>query len=158
MSRESIAAAILGAIVVGVLIVLAFAPGSRTTTTEVLPPIDLDDVESVGPNEAVVISKYESGGSSFFGFTIGRTSHLVRVQFFDESGCQAVVSSRELWPTSHEECTSAVPVSGEISATGITATGQSIIGVDLEVSDTCYDTVTPGESWPTSAPECEPSG
>ena len=156
MSRESIAAAILGTIVVGVLIVLAFAPGS-TTTTEVLPPIDIGDVESVGPNEAVVISKYESGGSSFFGFTIGRRSHLVRVQFFDQSGCQAVVSSRELWPTSHEECTSAVPVRGEISATGITATGQSIIGVDLEVSDTCYDTVTPGESWPTTAPECAPT-
>lgn len=102
MSRESIAAAILGTIVVGVLIVVALTPGS--TTTAVLPSIDIDDVESVGPNEAVVITKYESGGSSILGFTIGRTRHLVRVQFFDDSGCRAVISSGDPWPTSAPEC------------------------------------------------------
>jgi len=156
MSRESIAATILGAIVVGVLIVVALAPGS--TTIGVGPPIELDDVESLGLNAAVVSAKRESGGSSIFGFTIGRTSHLVAVQFFEDPGCHAVVSSGEPWPTPHEECRNTVPVSGEISGIGITATGQSIIGVELEVSGTCYDTVTPGDSWPTSAPECAPSG
>jgi hypothetical protein len=156
MSRESIAAAILGALVVGVLVVVALAPNS--TTTEVGPLIELDDVESLGLNAAVVITKHESGGSSIFGFTIRRTSHLLRVQFFDEPGCHAVVSSGEAWPTSHQECRSTVPVRGEISGIGITATGQSIIGVELEVSGTCHDTVTPGDPWPTSAPECASSG
>jgi len=155
MSRESIAAAVLGVLVVVVLVVVAFAPGS--TTTEVLPPIQLDDVESVGPNAAIVSAKRESGGSSIFGFKIGRTNHLVRVQFFDEPGCHEVVSSGEAWPTPHEECTSRVPVRGEVSGIGITAAGQSIIGVELEVSGTCYDTVTPGDSWPTSVPECRPT-
>jgi hypothetical protein len=155
VSRESIAAAILGALVVGVLVVVALAPNS--TTSEVLPPITLEDPESVEPNAAVVMEKHESGGSSIFGFTIRRTSHFVRVQFFDEPGCHAVVSSSEAWPTSHEECRSTVPVRGEVSGIGITATGQSIIGVDIEVSGTCYDTVTPGDSWPTSAPECRPT-
>jgi hypothetical protein len=156
MSRESIGAAILGTLVVGALIVVALAPG--TTTIEIRPFIELDDVESSGPSAAIVIANHESGGSSIFGFTIRRTSHFVSVQFFDEPGCHAVVDAGEPWPTPYEECTSAMPVSGEISLTGITATGQSIIGVEFEVSGTCYETVTPGDSWPTSAPECAPSG
>jgi hypothetical protein len=156
VSRESIAAAILGALVVGVLVVVALAPNS--TTTEVGPPIELDDVESLEPNAAVVTAKHESGGSSIFGFTIRRTNHFVRIQFFEEPLCHAVVSSGEAWPTSHKECRSTVPVRGDVSAIGITATGQSIIGVELEVSGTCHDTVTPGDPWPTSAPECASSG
>jgi hypothetical protein len=155
VSRESIAAGILGALVVGVLVVVALAPNS--TTSEVLPPITLEDPESVEPNAAVVVAKHESGGSSIFGFTISRTTHFVHVQFFDEPQCHAVVSSGEAWPTSHEECSSTVPVRGEVSGIGITATGRSIIGVELGVSGTCYDAVTPGDSWPTSAPECRPT-
>jgi hypothetical protein len=155
MSRESIAGVLIGTLVVGILVVVALAPGS--TTTVVLPPIEFDVTESGGPNAAVVISKNESGGSSILGFRIGRTSYLVHVQFFDEPGCHAVVSSGERWPTSHEECRSTVPVRGQVSGIGIAPTGRSMIGVEVEVSDTCYETVTPGDAWPTSAPECVPA-
>jgi hypothetical protein len=67
MRARSIAATVLGLLVTSLVILAALAPGSKTIT--MLPTVELEDVDSLGPNSAVVIAKYESGGSSILGLT-----------------------------------------------------------------------------------------
>ena len=152
VSRETNAGLIVGVLVVGALIVLALR--STSTETEVLAPVTLGDPQDVEPTAAVITGKHESGGFSILGLRFGHRTYRLSVQFYDAPGCFEVVSFGDSWPTPFQDCSSGVSITGEISGIGNTATGESIIGVDVEVSEDCYQAVAPGEMWPPAAPAC----
>ena len=151
VSRGSNTGVIVGVLMVGALIV--FALRSVSTETEVLPPVTLGDPQD-GPAAAVVVGKHQSGGISILGLRFGRTTYRMSVQFFTAPGCIELVRFGDRWPTPFEECSSTVPIRGEISGGGTAATGESIINVDVEVPEDCYESVARGESWPPAAPAC----
>ncbi len=153
MSRETNVGVILGVLVVGALVM--FALQSTSTETEVLPSVTLGDPQDVEPTAAVITEKHESGGFSILGLRFGRTTYRLSVQIFDAPGCFEVVSFGEPWPTPFQDCTSSVSITGEISGIGTTARGAStIIEVNVEVPEDCYQAVALGETWPPAAPAC----
>ena len=152
MSRATNTGLIVGVLVVGALIMLALL--STSTETEVLSPVTLGDPQDVEPTAAVITGKHESGGFSMLGLRFGHWTYHLSVQFYDAPGCFEVVSFGDPWPTPFQDCSSAVPITGEVSGIGNTATGASIIGVDVEVPEDCYQAVAPGETWPPAAPAC----
>ena len=152
MSRETNVGVILGVLVVGALVM--FALRSTSTETEVLPSVTLGDPQDVEPTAAVITEKHESGGFSILGLRFGHTTYRMSVQFYDAPGCWEVVRFGEPWPTPFQDCTSRVAITGEISGIGNIATGESIIGVDVEVPEDCYQAVARGETWPPTAPAC----
>ena len=156
MSRETNVAVIVAVIVVGALALLA----GRSTyiETEVLPSVTLGDPQDVEPNAAVITGKHQTGGFSIAGLRFGHTTYRISVQFFAGPGCHELVDHGEPWPTPYQDCASAVPITGSISGLGNTGTGESIIGVDVEVAEDCYKAVALGENWPPPAPPCSPDG
>ena len=157
MRRETNAGVVVaGILVVGAVLVLAL----RSTSTEitVFDPVTLGDPQDAEPDEALVIGKRESGGFSILGLQFGHVTYRMSVQFFAPPGCFALVESGDPWPTPFEECTSAVPITGNVAGQGITATGESIIAVELEVPGQCYEAVARGDSWPSTSPACATAG
>ena len=152
VSRAANSGVIVGVLVVGALIV--FALRSVSTETEVLTPVTLGDPQDAGPAAAVVIGKHQSGGISILGLRFGRTTYRMSVSFFAAPGCIGLVDFGDRWPTPFEECFSSVPITGEVSGGGSASTGESIISVDVEVPEDCYEAVARGESWPPAAPAC----
>jgi hypothetical protein len=147
-SNTGIIAAVI--IVIGVLFV-----GLRSVRTEVTvePPISIPDA-SEDPSAAVVISRLKSGGFSLFGLQFGTVTYSVTVQLYAEPGCYDRIADGGSWPPSISGCDSPVAIEGVISGGGIAATGESIIGVDVEVTGDCYDTIERGDAWPPADVAC----
>lgn len=142
---------LLGIIAVGILIV-ALRPGRSETT--VLPPLDLPDPSQVASDEGLVIARFETGGTEIFGLHFGTVHHRLEVQFYAPEGCYDAIASGDTWPPGIAECTTDVVITGEIAGGGRTATGESIVGVLVDVSAQCYDATPRGALWPLAAPEC----
>jgi hypothetical protein len=134
------------------LAALALRPGM--TETEVLPPVSLPD-PGEKPGVAVVIALRESGGFSLLGLKLGDVTHTVTVQFYAPPGCYEQVATGDSWPPRAAECANQVPIEGTVSGGGIAATGESIVAVDVSVTEACYTSIAPGANWPP--PGCPPS-
>jgi hypothetical protein len=151
MGRISNGSIIAVALALVAVVGLGLRPGSTETEffSEVPLPDPLDD-----PAAAVVVGMYETGGFSLFGLEFGTRTRTVTVQFHAAPGCFDHADFGDPWPAPFEECSSPVTIEGTISGGGIASTGDTIVGVDVEVSADCYDTVGRGDPWPFSAAEC----
>jgi hypothetical protein len=78
----------------------------------------------------------------------------VEVKFLTGPGCSQLIASGDPWPAPYPECASAVPVAGEVGGTGVTVSGDSIVGVRFEVSRACFDRLERGMPWPPDVAEC----
>ena len=147
--------AVLAGVAVLVVGLLALRPG--TVEIQHLPPVTLGDPQDVGPSgtsAGVVIAKNQSGGTSLLGLRFGRTTYRVRVQFYAPPGCFGLVEFGDQWPAPFAECSSDIPVAGEVTGLGNAPTGESIIGVDVEVTEACFAEVATGTSWPPNVLAC----
>lgn len=131
------------------LALAALALRPTMTETEVLPPVSLPD-PGEDPAAAVVIALRESGGFSLLGLTFGDVTHTATVQFYAPAGCHEQLTTGDAWPTPFPECAAQVPIAGTVSGGGIAATGESIVAVDVVVTEECYRAVAAGDTWPPS--------
>ncbi len=152
MNNGEIAATVVAAVLLAM--VAAAALGSTSTETSTTPSVTVPDPQDLGPTDTVIVNKRESGGTSILGVRFGTRTYRVGIQFYDKPGCSEAVMSSESWPAVSEACSNRVAVVGAISAIGVAATGESIIGVEIEVSAECYDAATPGEFWPPPEARC----
>ncbi len=131
------------------LVFFALRPGSIEVVvgdaTPIAPP---------GDGAAVIGSLLQSGGFSPFGFQITDSTHYVEVQFITQPGCLEMVDSGDPWPTPYTECTSPVEVVGEVGGSGITMSGEFLVGVQIKVPGDCYDLLERGMTWPSDHLEC----
>jgi hypothetical protein len=144
--------------VISVIVAAAFlALGSGTTETHISPAVTLPDPAVLGPSEttsALVVAKRQFGGTAILGFTFGKESYRVSAQFYAAAGCLPLVESGDMWPTPFDECATGIDLAGEISGLGLAATGESIMLVDIEVLEDCFDIVPIESAWPTDLPAC----
>ncbi len=123
-----------------------------------LPTVTLPD-PTHEPAAAVVIGRHQSGGFSLLGLDFGKVTHTISVEFYAPAGCFDRVTAGDPWPAPFEECTGPVPIAGIVSGGGIAATGQSIVEVDLDVSEDCYRSISRGDYWPPATNACgHPAG
>lgn len=141
--------AVLAAVAVLVLGFYALKP--VTTETRDLPGVTLGPPAT---STAVVNAKSQSGGTHFLGLRFGRTTYRVSVLFYAAPDCSGLVEVGDQWPAPFVECSSDVPISGELTGLGIASTGESIIAVDAEVTEDCFARVVRGASWPPGDPAC----
>ena len=145
MNRSSNTGLVLVIVVALAAVVLALRP--TMTETEVLPAVTLPD-PGEEPAAAVVIALRESGGFSLLGLTLGEVTRTVTVQFYAPAGCYEQVATGDSWPAPFADCASQVPIEGTVSGGGIAATGESIVAVDVTVTEDCFASVAAGDGWP----------
>jgi hypothetical protein len=155
MNRGDSPVFIVGAFFVSVLIlstvVVASLAGTRTETSVSPETLNAEDLES---DTALIIGKSQSGGHSILGVHFGKTTYRAHVGLTTGPGCFDLVDDGSPWPAPFEECSSPVAITGEISGGGVAATGESIIGVAVEVNASCYADVIGGEPWPPEETDC----
>ncbi|MGA9598518.1 MAG: hypothetical protein WBV06_20345 [Acidimicrobiia bacterium] len=147
--------AIVASAAVLVLVGLAFLGGSTKTT--ILPTVELPPPGDVGPTGApiaVVISTHQDQETSFFGLLRGPKHYIAGVQFYAQSGCLRLLADGDPWPASAAECSTDVPISGVVRGLGVAATGETIVLVDVEVSEECFVALDPGNTWPPDLTTC----
>ncbi len=105
---------------------------------------------------AVVAVLRESGGWSLFGARITDSTRHVEVRFLTGPGCSGLLQPGDPWPTTFPECSSPVEVAGKVGTLGVTPSGDSLIGVEFEVSRACFKLLDQGMTWPITDPECGP--
>ena len=145
----------IGVVVLVFVVVAALALSLRPTTREtvVLPPVAFPDPGEM-PAAAVVVALRESTGFSLFGYAIGDVTRRVTVQFYAPAGCDERLATGDRWPTPFAECTGRVSSEGTISGRGIAATGESIVAVDVDVSESCFASISHGDPWPPVGEAC----
>jgi hypothetical protein len=150
---RTILAIVAGATVL-VIVALAFLRGATETT--VLPPVDLPPpgVGPTGTPVAVVVSTHEDQETSWFGLRRGPTHYLASVQFYAPQDCLPLLSEGDPWPGVASECSTDVPISGVVTGSGSAPTGETIVLVDVELQEGCFDALVPGDTWPPTRPEC----
>jgi hypothetical protein len=128
---------------------LGLRPGRTEVRSDQGPVITPPD-----SGAAVVAFLRESGGFSLLGLRFTDSTHYVEVKFITGPGCSGLVSSGDPWPTSFPECSSPVALVGEVGGTGVTMSGDSLVGVQFEVPRACFELLAPGMAWPPDLPEC----
>jgi hypothetical protein len=152
VSREVSAALVAGLVLAGAVLALGLGLGGSSEQRE-NPFAQLAD----GPTElgeAVVVGKAATGGRSIFGMRVRSQTFSADVQLLAEEACHLVVHGGDPWPSEREECASDVPVAGEIVGLGRRASGESIVGVRVEITRACFDALVPGDGWPPNRPGC----
>lgn len=103
---------------------------------------------------AVVAGLRETGGWSLFGVRItGSTAH-VEVRLLADPGCAERLRSGDPWPAHVPQCASPVSTVGTVSGLGVTLSGESLVGVDFDVSQACFRLLELGAAWPTTDRNC----
>jgi hypothetical protein len=143
---------VLVALIAVAVVVVALRPG--TTETQVLPPLDIPDPADAEPGSGLVISRIRTGGTSIFGIEFGSFDHQLEVQLYAPPGCIETIRFGDHWPPGTPECATETVIEGEFVSGGTASTGESIIGVLVDVSADCYDATARGAAWPLTAPEC----
>jgi hypothetical protein len=140
----------LVAVIIGVVI-LGMNGGTVRVVTDphpVIPPAE--------SGAAVVAALRQSGGRSLLGIRLADSKNHVEVEFLTDPGCSGRLHSGETWPTGYAQCSSQVRVVGQVSGLGTTASGASLVGIEFEVTRSCFDLLTPGMGWPPAIPDCTP--
>lgn len=151
----AVLAAVAG--VAGLLAVGILGLRAGTSETQYHPGVTLGDPQdygSSGSSTALVVGKNQSGGTSLFGLDFGPVTYRISAQFFTSPGCFALVESGERWPTSFVECSTDVAVEGTVTGLGRAGTEETIVVVDVEVAQDCFDDVSAGDFWPPDVPAC----
>jgi hypothetical protein len=104
---------------------------------------------------AVVAVLHESGGWSLFGVRVADSTPYVEVRFLTQPGCSGKLRSGDTWPTSLPQCSSPIKIVGTVRGLGVTTSGDSVVGVEFEVSRACFELLGRGMAWPTTDAECQ---
>ena len=128
------------ALVAFTVMAVALALRPTLTRTEVLPPVGLPDPGG-DPAAAVVVAMRQSGGFSLLGLAFSEQTHTITIQFYAPGGCYEQLTSGDKWPVQLEQCASGVAVEGIVSGSGVTATGESIVAVDVVVTEACFESL-----------------
>jgi hypothetical protein len=140
-------------VIVIALAALVLVVRPTTTETEVILPASLPDPSEESP-DAVVIGLRQSGGFSVFGITFGDVTHTAMLQFYIPAGCHDLVTIGEPLPPPFTECAGPGGIEGTVSGGGITAGGESIVTVEIIVTEDCYRSIVPGDRWPPVGSAC----
>jgi hypothetical protein len=148
------------AVLAGVLLLVfaALLLWGGSTETQVLPAVELPPPGAAGPNglpAAVVMSMHKDQDTSIFGLPRSPAHFIVSVQFYAPASCLNQIADGDPWPvTIGGVCSTEVPIAGIVSGIGIAPTGETIVVVDAEVSQECFELTYPGDFWPSDQPEC----
>ena len=133
-------------LVVAVLAVAAVMLRPMASGTGGILAVTLPDPAD-DPAAAVVIGRSRSGGFSLLGVEFGEVTRKVSVQFHANSRCFDLVTLGDTWPTPFPECASAVAVAGTVVGGGRLPTGESLVVVDVLVTEDCYRSIARGDRW-----------
>lgn len=139
-----------------VVVVLAAALSMlrpTATGTSVIPAVTLPDPADE-PTAAIVTGRSRSGGFSLLGLEFGEVTRKVSVEFYARSGCIDRVTLGDPWPAPFPECASAVSIAGTVTGGGNLPTGESLMVVDVVVTENCYRSIDRGDRWPPAAGAC----
>jgi hypothetical protein len=134
---------VLAAVAVAALAIAALRPTAEVVVVEQDPV----NFETATVDDAVVTSRTSDDGLSFLGITFRHPTYRVAVGFTAPPECAAVLAAASSWPTGDPACGPAGRFAGAISATGITAGGDAIVGVAFDVSLECWNAALPGSEW-----------
>lgn len=142
--------------VVAVIILAVIALRGVTVETVIAPSVEAPPPgdQPNGDPVAVVVSLQERQDSSFFGLVRGDTHHLAAVGFYAPAACGQLVTFDDAWPVAADECAAGVAISGPVTGLGTSASGETYVVVETEVSPECYATLEPGASWPVATGAC----
>ena len=112
------------------------------------------EVLPVRNGQPVVAVLRESGGLSLFGIRINRGAQHVEVRLLAPRGCSGRLRTGDPWPSPIAQCSTAATIAGTVRGFGTTPSGDSLIGVEFEVSRTCFEHLRRGMTWPPTDPEC----
>lgn len=139
------------ALLAGVAALLAGALGAfgiTTTTTQDGPTAELPLDGSGGP---FVLSKHDAPpGFTFLGIEFGDHTYTAGVGFVAPEGCHPTDGE----PFEAAGACAGVPVAGIAAGGGTLPAGESFVVVDVEITDTCFAAIQPGEHWPSAREEC----
>jgi hypothetical protein len=143
----------LSLLVVVVLVAAISMLRPMTTSTSALPAVTLPDPAD-DPAAAIVTGRSRSVGFSLLGLEFGEVTRKVSVQFYTASGCFDRVTVGDPWPTPVPECASDVSIAGTVAGGGSLPTGESLVVVDVLVTEDCYRSIERGDRWPPPAGAC----
>jgi hypothetical protein len=104
---------------------------------------------------AVVTSKRMNEGSKILGFVLRDPEYHVAVAFAVRGEeCYQALAEQEAWPVPEASCPNSGSVSGLLSGIGITAEGDTYVGVTITVAEECFADVELGVRWPPSLEAC----
>lgn len=144
---------IAAGLVVFVALIVVAASVLRPVRSEVVS-VEVPVLPVPEPGTAIVALLRESGGFSLLGIRIADTTHHVEVQFLAEPGCTGLLGDREPWPTAYPQCSAPIDIVGNVGGVGVTQSGDSLVGVEIEVPRACFEQLEPGMEWPPDLPEC----
>lgn len=148
MSRSLIVLLALVALVAGLLLFGLHATNQevvRGQPAEVLPGRD---------GLPVVAVLRESGGTSVFGIRITSGTRYVEVRFLAPAGCSEQLRTGDAWPSPIARCAIASEIAGNVRGLGTSASGESLVGVEFEVSRRCFDHLLRVMAWPSTDRDC----
>lgn len=153
MNRDVATLLVVGGIVLVAALALLFGLGGVRTTTGVAR---IDPPDTVPASGAVVFALSVDEGISILGVRLRPSTYRVRVQFLVAGECLAHLKNEAAWPLDEPACASDVPIEGTVTGRGRTGTGETIVGVEREISEQCFDALdaVSGGPWPPAAEAC----
>ena len=153
MTREAAIVLVLGGMVVLAVVALVFGLGGMTSTSgpaRVQPPV------TPPATGAVVSGLTVDEGLSILGVRLRSAVFRVQVEFRVAGECQSRLDFGASWPVDDPACSSDVPIEGTISGLGNTASGDTIVIVEREISESCFDAIDArsGGAWPPAEETC----
>jgi hypothetical protein len=134
---------VLITLVLAALAIALLRPTSETVMHHT-GPLDIEGATAESP---LIVSKFEEGGFRAFGITFSDPTYRVTVSFSAPAECTGALALSTTWPVPGGDCGPAGTVSGELSGSGRTATGDAVVSVAFEVAEECFDAVAVGVVW-----------
>lgn len=151
ISVRNATTAVLIVLVAGAL-AIAFL---RPTSEVVIHDDPVNGIDAATVDTALVTARTKEGGFRLLGITFSSPTYRVAVSFSAPPSCLDVVSRASHWPTGNEACGPTGSLDGEISGTGISIAGDTLVSVRFEVSEQCWESVALGDVWSQrSEPSC----
>jgi hypothetical protein len=153
MTRETALVVVLGGIVVIAVIALVFGLGGVTSTSG---PARLQPPATPPATGALVSGLIVDEGLSILGVRLRPAVYRVQVEFLVAGECLSRLDFGVNWPVDDPACSSDVPIDGTIGGLGNTAFGRTIVVVEREISEACFDAIdaSSGGPWPPPGEDC----
>ena len=158
MSRDGALLVVLGVIVVGVLAVVGLGAGlgayQTTVSTSSSPSTTAAIPDPPGDGSSgVVFSSRVQGGQSLFGIPLTSDEYILHVGMVAPENC-VVADAEGMQALSEEGECAELPARGKVTGGGTNAAGDNLVIVELEVERDCFEALTEGDAWPSSAEAC----
>ena len=153
MTREAATVLVLGGIALAAVIALVFGLGGLQSTSE---PARVQPPATPPATGAAVSGLTADEGLSILGLRLRPAVYRVQVEFLLAGECLSRLDFGASWPVDDRACASDVQIEGTISGLGNAATGDTIVIVEREISEACFDALnaSSGGPWPPATDAC----